>query len=158
VLGGKLTLHRQAASEALKVLSRKLNASHAGSRSRALAALSLPGAIWHCSPESVREKLLKAGLRQDSVEHLLGTYGGRALLFVELLAEDRVWRERIAPPLPHIRAEAVFSMRYEMATCAQDFTERRTDLLLRAKMEGRSLELELESLWQSLQETAVAYV
>lgn len=158
VLGGKLTLHRQAAEEALNVLSRKLNASPAVSRSNARAALSLPGAVWRCSPESVREKLQEAGLSHDSVEHLLGTYGSRALLFVELLAEDRAWRERIAPPLPHIRAEAIFSMRYEMATCAQDFTERRTDLMLRAKMEGRKLELELENLWPSLQETAVAYV
>jgi glycerol-3-phosphate dehydrogenase len=158
VLGGKLTLHRQAATEALAVLSRKLNASHAGDQRRARASLQLPGAVWHFSPESLMEKLLEAGVGQDCVEHLLRTYGSRALLFVELLAENHTWCERIAPPLPHIRAEAVFSMRYEMATCAGDFLERRTDLMLRAQMEGRFDEVELEEFWQSSQESAVVCV
>ncbi|HVG32262.1 MAG TPA: glycerol-3-phosphate dehydrogenase/oxidase [Pyrinomonadaceae bacterium] len=158
VLGGKLTLHRQAATEALDVLSRKLNASHAVASKKRRASLHLPGAVWHSSPESVTKKLLDAGVRQDSVEHLLSTYGSRALLFVELLAEDHTLRERIIPPLPHIRAEAVFSMRYEMATCAEDFMERRTDLMLRAKVEGCFDEVELEDFWHPLQESAVVCV
>lgn len=157
VLGGKLTLHRQAAAEALRVLSRKLNASHAVDQRHARAVRMLPGAVWNFSPESLTKKLLEAGVRQDCAQHLLRTYGSRALLFVELLAEDRTWRERIIPALPHIRAEAVFSMRYEMATCAEDFMERRTDLMLRAKMEGFD-KVRLEDFWHSLHESAVVCV
>lgn len=160
VLGGKLTLHRQAAEAALNVLSPALPLL---ARARDLTGtsasnqLQLPGALWaSCSPESVREKLLEAGVTETSVEHLLSTYGSRALLFVPLLIEEPLWRERIAPPLPHIRAEAIFSARYEMAVCAQDFLERRTDLALRAKMEG--LVLELDDLWAASQGMTAAYV
>lgn len=163
VLGGKLTLHRQAATAALNVLARSssiINGSLRGAHDRLTQfrshQLQLPGAVWACSPESIMEKLLEAGVSPASVEHLLRSYGSRAQLFIPLLAEEPARLELIAPPLPHIRAEAVFAQRYEMAVCAQDFLERRSDLALRAKMEG--LELEPESLWAALQENSVAYV
>jgi glycerol-3-phosphate dehydrogenase len=158
VLGGKLTLHRQAAAAALNVLSRSSSLLSADDRlpARASDPLQLPGAVWACSPLSVTEKLLEAGVALHSVEHLLRTYGSRAHLFIELLAEEPQGRELIAPPLPHIRAEAIFSQRFEMAVCVQDFLERRSDLALRAKMEG--LDIELESLWSASQANTVAYV
>nr|MBA3805900.1 FAD-dependent oxidoreductase [Acidobacteriota bacterium] len=158
VLGGKLTLHRQAAEAALNVLSPGLARARDLTRASASDPLQLPGAVWACSPESVMEKLLGAGIAQDCVEHLLRTYGSRALLFVRLLAEEPLWRERIAPPLPHIRAEAIFSQRYEMAVYAQDFLERRTDLALRAKMDGLDLGLELDNLWAASKGMMAAYV
>ena len=104
------------------------------------------------------EKLLEAGLAEDSAEHLLRTYGSRAMLLIHLLMEEPLWRERIAPTLPHIRAEAIFSERYEMAVCVQDFLERRTDLALRAKMEGLDLELELDNLLLASKGMAAAYI
>lgn len=158
VLGGKLTLHRQAAEAALNILSPVLARARDLPRMSAFDPLQLPGALWACAPESVMEKLLEGGVAEDSVEHLLRTYGSRAELFVPLLAEEPSWRERIAPPLPHIRAEAIFSERYEMAVCAQDFLDRRTDLALRAKMEGRDLELELDNLWITSKGVTAAYV
>ncbi len=158
VLGGKLTLHRQAAEAALNVLSPGLTRARDLTRTSASDPLQLPGAVWACSPESVMEKLLEAGIAPDCVEHLLRTYGSRALLFVRLLAEEPLWRERIAPPLPHLRAEAIFSQRYEMAVCAQDFLERRTDLALRAKMDGLDLGLELDNLWAASKGMMAAYV
>jgi glycerol-3-phosphate dehydrogenase len=90
------------------------------------------------------------------VLHLLKTYGSRALLFLDLIAEEPALREPLAPPLPFIRAEAAFSMRYERAACAQDFMERRTDLALRAKVEG--ITLELDGLWRADAASPVAYV
>jgi glycerol-3-phosphate dehydrogenase len=155
VLGGKLTLHRQAAEEALNVLSQRLGCA-VNSQGESSKAQRLPGALWTCSPERVSEKLLEAGVGEDSTAHLLDTYGSRALLFPELLAEEPEGRERIAPPLPFIRAEAAFSARYEMAVSAQDFAERRTDLALRAKVEG--IALELDDLWRATPENRVAYV
>ena len=157
VLGGKLTLHRQAAEATLNVLSPVLQRDL--TQASASDPLRLPGALWaYSSPESVTEELLEAGVTETSVEHLLRTYGSRALLFVQLLTEEPLWRERIAQPLPHIRAEAIFAERYEMAVCAQDFLERRTDLALRAKMEGIDLELELDDLRAASKGMTAAYV
>ncbi|HEV2912209.1 MAG TPA: glycerol-3-phosphate dehydrogenase/oxidase [Pyrinomonadaceae bacterium] len=156
VLGGKLTLHRQAAEEAFNVLAQKLGCAPPR-RFAATLVDPLPGALWVRSPETVAEKLLGAGVAPESVAHLLHTYGSRALLFVDLLDEEPAGREAIAPPLPFIRAEALFSMRYEWAACAQDFTERRTDLALRAKVEG--ITLELDGPWRAAaRESPVAYV
>ena len=154
VLGGKLTLHRQAAEQALGVLAQRLGGT--ASQGESSAAQKLPGAQWTCPPEQVSAKLREAGLLEDTIAHLLGTYGSRALLFVDLLAEEPFGRERIAAPLPFIRAEAAFSMHYEMAACASDFAERRTDLALRARVEG--INLELDDVWRAALESAVAYV
>jgi glycerol-3-phosphate dehydrogenase len=158
VLGGKLTLHRQAAEEALRVLRPKLGCAKAQLHRWTSKAERLPGALWPCSPAQVMERLREAGVREDSIAHLLGTYGSRALLFADLLAEEPTGRELIAPPLPFIRAEAAFSMRYEMAACMQDFTERRTDLALRASAEGRRLELEPDEVWSATRESQVTFV
>jgi glycerol-3-phosphate dehydrogenase len=154
VLGGKLTLHRQAAEQALGVLAQRLGSQ--ASQSELAVAQKLPGAQWTCPPEHLSEKLREAGLHEDTIAHLLGTYGSRALLFVDLLAEEPSGRERIAAPLPFIRAEAAFSMRYEMAASAEDFAERRTDLALRARVEGISPELEI--VWRAALASPVAYV
>jgi glycerol-3-phosphate dehydrogenase len=156
VLGGKLTLHAHAAKETLSVLARSFGPTDGPARGDRSLAQGLPGARWpKGGPEAVTRKLLNAGASPDSIAHLLNTYGSRAQLFVDLLAEEPAWHEQIAPPLPFIRAEAVFSMRYEMATCAQDFAERRTDLALRAEVEGRSLDL--DALWCRAAESGVAY-
>jgi glycerol-3-phosphate dehydrogenase len=155
VLGGKLTLHRRAAKEALDVLAQRLNLAHASYPRFASEARPLPGAVWTCAPEKIVEQLAEAGVAPLSIAHLLGTYGSRARLFVDLLAEDPAARDLIAPTLPFIRAEAAFSMRYEMAERAQDFTERRTDLSLRAKVER--VNPEIEALWPASRESMLAY-
>lgn len=156
VLGGKLTLHAHAAKETLNALAQSVGPTRCQARAdRSLQ--HLPGARWLFpgTPARVAEKLSEAGADRDSVTHLLNTYGSRAALFADLFSEEPTWRERIAPPLPFIRAEAIFSMRYEMATCAQDFAERRTDLALRAQVEGQSLDL--DSLWCRVTQSGVAY-
>ncbi|HEX8773665.1 MAG TPA: glycerol-3-phosphate dehydrogenase/oxidase [Pyrinomonadaceae bacterium] len=154
VLGGKLTLHRQAAEQALNVLAHRLGSGP--SQPESSVAQKLPGALWTCPPEHVSAKLRETGLCEDTIAHLLATYGSRALMFVDLLTEEPFGRERIAAPLPFIRAEAAFSMRYEMAACAEDFAERRTDLALRARVEGISLGL--DDVWRAARERPVAYV
>jgi glycerol-3-phosphate dehydrogenase len=157
VLGGKLTLHAHAATETLSVLARSFGPTGGPTQRHNSPVQGLPGARWpEGGAEAVAVKLQEAGLGQDSVAHLLDTYGSRAALFADLLAEEPAWRDRLAPPLPFILAEAVFSMRSEMATCAQDFAERRTDLALRAEVEGRSLNL--DRLWFAERaESGVAY-
>lgn len=154
VLGGKLTLHARAAEEALNVIGQRLG--YRASQRESTEAQRLPGALWTCPPVQVSEKLREAGLPEDTIAHLVGTYGSRALLFADLLAEEPFGKEQIAAPLPFIRAEAAFSMRYEMAACAEDFAERRTDLALRARVEG--IRLELDDVWRAALESPIAYV
>ncbi|HEX8138999.1 MAG TPA: glycerol-3-phosphate dehydrogenase/oxidase [Pyrinomonadaceae bacterium] len=146
VLGGKLTLHAHAAKETLSVLACSFGPTDAAPRRDRSVVRGLPGALWpRGGPEAVAGKLRESGAGPNTVAHLLDTYGSRALLVADLLAEEPAWLEPVAPPLPFILAEAIFSMRYEMATCAQDFAERRTDLALRAEVEGRSPDL--DRLW-----------
>lgn len=163
IVGGKLTLHRRAARDALRLISRRLGPVRASTRARpqatradstartsatartgsaertAWADAPLPGAAWDCQPERLAEDLREAGLAEDSAAHLLETYGARAALFLPLLAEGPGLRLKLLPALPHVRAEAVFAARHEMAVSAEDFTERRTDLALLALAEGVTL-------------------
>lgn len=152
VLGGKLTLHRRAASEVLRLLSRELDIK-GGPRPPNNVNQPLPGGAWRRSPESLSKNLRDVGLAEDSVNHLIRSYGSRAQLVVGLLAEEPAHGRRITPGLPHIFAEAVFSIRYEMATCTRDFYERRSDLALRAKAEGERLPAELARFWHAAPET-----
>ena len=156
VIGGKLTLHRRAARDAFAHISRRLGKVETSPRMRHERRASwtdapLPGAAWSCSAEQLCEVLRDAGLCEDSIGHLIGTYGARAALFVGLLAEEPDGRRRIVPGLPHVRAEAVFASRYEMAVRLEDFTERRTDLALRAKGAGEMLPA---GLWEVKEQDA----
>src|SRR5260370_14778040 len=142
VLGGKLTLHRQAAHYALQVISRKLKtpAANVSDESDEM----LPGARWTTSRSEIVAILASAGVPEDSIEHLVQTYGSRSALFPELLSEEPSLRDRIVPGLPHIWAEVTFAIRYEMAIFPTDFLERRSDLSLRAKAERAAIPKEVD--------------
>jgi glycerol-3-phosphate dehydrogenase len=151
VLGGKLTLHRRAAAKALRFISRELGHRQARKSARDTCG-PLPGAVWTNSTHALTGVLEEAGLAEDSIKHLVQTYGSRAALIADMLAEEPSWRRRIAQGLPHILAEVPFAIRYEMATCARDFTERRSDLALRARADGVALAPELDQFWHDASE------
>jgi len=152
VLGGKLTLHRRAACATARLLTRKLKVNTVGSSSEAVNN-PLPGANWkHSSKVETKNLLLKMGVEGDSVDHLIRTYGSRAALFANLLAEEPELARTVSPKLPHIFAEALFSIRYEMAVRPQDFFERRGDLALSLKAEGIHAPHELTKFWRVLPE------
>ena len=143
VLGGKLTLHRLAAEETFRFLGTKTN----GNASRAKSLL--PGAVWTRSAERIADRLQARGLSDSVIGRLIATYGSRATLFEDLLAENRAWRNPITPRLPHIMAEAAFSARHEMAVCENDFLERRSDLSLCAKAEGIDAAPLVSQFWRA---------
>jgi glycerol-3-phosphate dehydrogenase len=144
VLGGKLTLHRHAAEETLRVLG-------AGSDGKsARAKYLLPGAVWTHSAKEISDRLRDVGLCDSAINHLVSTYGSRAERFAELLFENPAWRNPITPHLPHIKAEAIFSARHEMAVREEDFLERRSDLALSARAAGlEASSLLPRHLWQT---------
>jgi glycerol-3-phosphate dehydrogenase len=148
VLGGKLTLHRHAAALTARHLTRELKITESSVYAHAIN-LPLPGANWNnSSPAGTRKLLLKMGVEEESADHLMRTYGSRALLFYDMLAAEPKLARRITPSLPHIVAEAPFSIHQEWAVTPQDFFERRSDLALCMKAEGETIPQELMRFWR----------
>jgi len=142
VLGGKLTLHRRAAEDALRFLERECGWSADGG-----VAEPLPGARWRGAPDVLAEELRRAGARPESVSHLLQTYGSRAALFLDLLRAAPGSAGAIVGGLPYIWAEASFAREHEMAIRPEDFLHRRSDLALQAAAAGRTVPDQLAQQW-----------
>jgi glycerol-3-phosphate dehydrogenase len=153
VLGGKLTLHARAAAETVRAIKRELKFR---ARSPRPNEQLLPGADWkNFSEEMMRSVLLEMKVDEDSAHHLIRTYGSRAALFAEILAKEPALARRINSSLPHILAEATFSIRHEWAARAEDFFERRSDLALSLKAEGETLPADLNRFWRASAEDVV---
>lgn len=147
VLGGKLTLHARAASETVRAIKRELKFR---ARRHSPNEQLLPGADWkNLSEEMMKGALLEMKVDEDSAHHLIRTYGSRAALFAEMLVKEPALARRINSSLPHILAEATFSIRHEWAARAEDFFERRSDLALSLKAEGESLPADLNRFWRA---------
>jgi glycerol-3-phosphate dehydrogenase len=116
VTGGKLTTYRRMAQdtvdEVVSVLGR-------GGRCRT-PRLPLHGAEgW-------------AGVHD---EHLASRYGSDARTVQAMVAADPSLGEPLVPSLPYLRAEALYTARYEMAHTLDDVLARRTRALLLARDE-----------------------
>ena len=68
------------------------------------------------------------GLPTDTIPHLIAAYGSRYRDVMEIAANRRDWRTRIAPDSPVIGAELVLAARKEMAPTLADIVIRRTPL------------------------------
>ncbi len=147
VLGGKLTLHRRAAAEAVRFLEARLGRAGAGRNGRPGV---LPGARWSQPRERVAAHLRRAGVGPESVTHLIDSYGGRSAQVLDLLQEHPEWRSPLVPGLPHIWAELPFVRECEMAVKPEDYLYRRSDLALTAAAEGRALPEGIAARWDAL--------
>jgi glycerol-3-phosphate dehydrogenase len=120
VTGGKLTTYRRMAQdtvdEVVSVLGR-------GGRCRT-PRLPLHGA---------------EGYSGVNDEHLASRYGGDARTVQAMVAADPSLGEPLVPSLPYLRAEAVYTARYEMAHTLDDVLARRTRALLLARDETASV-------------------
>jgi glycerol-3-phosphate dehydrogenase len=114
VNGGKLTTYRQMAEDTVDLVMRELGRrpsrfTHSTRRLRLLGADHLP------KPPS------------DPVDaHLLGRYGSFAREVKALIALDPDLGATLVPGQPYLRAEAIYSIRHEMATDLDDILLRRT--------------------------------
>jgi glycerol-3-phosphate dehydrogenase len=119
VVGGKLTTYREMAEDtvdaALAVLGDALPRRTRRSRTR---KLRLRGA----------ERWEEAAAADP---HLGRRYGGEAGVVEAMIAADPDLGEPLVPGLPYRRAEAVYAVRYEMATTLDDVLSRRTRARLR---------------------------
>ncbi len=147
VLGGKLTLHRLAAQEAVRFLEPQFGGAPMSPNG---GAPLLPGGQWVEPAERIAGQLRASGLAPESVEHLLGTYGGRSAAFLDMLRDHPQGGEPIVPGLPHIWAEMSFALGWEMAVKPEDYLSRRSDLALMAAAAGRGLPETILPRWESL--------
>jgi glycerol-3-phosphate dehydrogenase len=119
VTGGKLTTYREMAEHAVDAAVGELRdplPRRAGrSRTRKLRLRGAEG--W--------DEARLADL------HLAERYGGEAPVVEAMVAADESLGEPLVPGLPYRRAEALYAVRYEMATTLDDVLARRTRARLR---------------------------
>ncbi|MDZ7673718.1 MAG: glycerol-3-phosphate dehydrogenase/oxidase [Acidimicrobiales bacterium] len=117
VTGGKLTTYREMAADTVDAVAKQLGLPRSQQKSRT-AKLRLRGADGH-DPDATG----RAG-------HLQGRVGGETRLIETMIDRDPALGEPLVPGLPYLRAEAVYSARYEMAATLEDVLARRTRALL----------------------------
>jgi glycerol-3-phosphate dehydrogenase len=130
ITGGKLTTYREMAEDTVDAVAQQLG------RTAKCRTRKLP--------------LLGAGRRQrpdgSAESHLYGRYGTLAEEIRALVATDPSLGLPLAPGQPHLRAEAVYAARHEMALTVDDVLTRRTRIRLfdrRAAMEAAHVVAEL---------------
>lgn len=114
ITGGKLTTYREMAEDTVDAVLERLGRT-ARCRTKRLRLL---GAQRRVTPDG------------SARSHLAGRYGAMADDVRALVAADRTLGEPLVPGHPHLRAEVVYAVRYEMATTLDDVLTRRTRMRL----------------------------
>jgi glycerol-3-phosphate dehydrogenase len=128
VAGGKLTTYRKIALDALDRVRGEL-----GLRRLDRRPFPLPGAAG-------RAAALPVELDPEVGAHLRHLYGTRAGMVLESAADDPSLLERIHSDGPDIAAQALFAVRHEWATTAEDVLRRRTTVALRGLADAGAVE------------------
>lgn len=134
VTGGKLTTYREMAADAVDAVIAEvfdgdlLERVRRHSRTKRLALL---GAKGYASIIDRADSLSPLG--GDVVRHLADRYGDEATTVLAMAEADPDLAAPLVPGLPHLRAEAIFAVRYEMATTLDDVLSRRTRALLKLR-------------------------
>ena len=120
VLGGKITGYRAIAEEVVDVVCSKLKVAEPCLTARN----PLPGA----GPDKKPAGAPSAGLKDQTIAHLLGLYGSRSSEIIELAASHEHLREPLSPYTPDVAAQVIFAARTEQCVRLVDFLLRRTML------------------------------
>jgi len=122
VTGGKLTTWRRMAADTIEQVLPRL-----GKQRRCLTRkLGLRGKEgW--------DRVRGPGVDAATAEHLAGRFGGEARAVLAIAAQRADLAEPLVPGLPYLRAEAVYSARYEQVTTLDDVLSRRTRARLLAR-------------------------
>ncbi len=136
IIGGKLTTYRHMAERVVDRAARHLAryfGVRASARSSRTATISLTGPI---SRESDSARISEEfGVSGETVLHLIRTYGGNASTVLRIASSGDL-KEKLSAELPHVRAEAVYAARHEMAVRVEDFLNRRTRIALLTRDHG----------------------
>ncbi len=131
VTGGKLTTYRRMAEDTVDAVVKALGSgAPAGSRRCRTKRLALHGAA---GLEELRRPGAAAalGVDDDVLAALLGRYGSDTPAVLALAVGRPELLEPMVPGLPHLRAEALWAVRHEMAMTVDDVLSRRTRSVLR---------------------------
>jgi glycerol-3-phosphate dehydrogenase len=114
VTGGKLTTYREMAEDTVDAVAKVVEERRGESVGRGRTAkLALRGAEGWADER-----------RRDA--WLADRYGGEARVVQAMIDADAALGEPLVPGLPYRRAEALYAVRYEMATTLDDVLSRRT--------------------------------
>ncbi|HZM42854.1 MAG TPA: FAD-dependent oxidoreductase, partial [Acidimicrobiales bacterium] len=114
VTGGKLTTYREMAEDTVDLVAKTIEQRRGESVGRGRTAkLPLRGAEGWADER-----------RRDA--WLADRYGGEARVVQAMIDADPALGEPLVPGLPYHRAEALYAVRYEMATTLDDVLSRRT--------------------------------
>lgn len=120
VTGGKLTTYREMAEDTVDAVAERLDLPRGRRKSRT-KKLRLLGADGFDADATGRPG------------HLHGRFGGETRLIDAMIERDASMGDPLVPGLPYLRAEALYSARYEMAATLDDVLSRRTRSLLLAR-------------------------
>ena len=146
VTGGKLTTYRKMAADAVDEVVGALR--HGGrsrmrrSRTKHLALRGAHGTDDLRAPGAAA----RLGTSDAVLEHLVGRYGGDARTLLAMVAAQPALAEPLVPTLPYLKAEAVYAVRYEMATTVDDVLARRTRARLLARDASADVALDVARL------------
>jgi len=134
ITGGKLTTYREMAADTIdEVLSEVLDSDRITRfrRRSKTKHIKIHGANGY--EELVESADTISALGGDQVRRLADRYGSDATTVLAIAESDQSLAEPLVPGLHYLRAEAIFAVRYEMATTVDDILSRRT----RARLETR---------------------
>jgi glycerol-3-phosphate dehydrogenase len=138
ITGGKLTTYRRMAERVVDAAARQLKPDGHNSKRGATRTIELAGGS---ASKYVAENVAAYfSVSVETVTHLMRFYGGSFLAVLEITRESAEYALPLIEDLPHIRAEAVYAARFEMATSVEDFLFRRTRIALLARDRGRACE------------------
>ena len=132
LLGGKWTTYRLMAHDALEEVCRNIPGIAQSAQGRVTPASTtqehtLVGAEDH-DPEQWKKLFETYGLEADICRHLASKYGSLAHKVANIAHDCPELRERIVPLFPFLKAEIIYTVRFEMARTIRDFLARRIRL------------------------------
>ncbi len=131
VTGGKLTTYRLMAEDTVDVVVRRLgSAAPAGAKrspTRRLGIIGAAGLAAFRRPGAAAD----AGLDEATFAALVARHGSETTAVLALADGRPELLEPLVPGLPHLRVEAVWAVRHEMAVTVDDVLSRRTRATLR---------------------------
>ena len=151
ITGGKLTTWRKMGERVAGYVTRQLEIRGKDRRLRTRRSITdqlhLAGLATNDDSGSQAERAA-ADFNVDpaTVTHLMATYGGNYRVVLEIASESESLRTNLVHGLPHIAAEVLYALRYEMAMTVEDFLARRTRIDLFVRDHGRSCAIQVESL------------
>ncbi|MES2734154.1 MAG: FAD-dependent oxidoreductase [Bacteroidota bacterium] len=124
IMGGKWTTYRLMAQDTVDQAYVSLKKELVSS---VTATYSLSGAHGY-APDGWKKLPKVSSLPAEVYQHLWGKYGTHTNLVIALAQENPLLSEPLTEGYPHLKAEVIYAVRYEMASTLRDVLARRLSL------------------------------